>query len=136
MKKNKFKVIKLGVATLLTVATLATTAFAYNYKFSFDFNTGLFHSAGYSDYATKYTDDEHPVLKVTHVESGANTEFSVVNSKNEIRTNTITTNQAWSGRFNNNITEKGYMYKLRGQTDSGNFWNTYNVKGAWNIDEW
>ena len=32
------------------------------------------------------------------------------------------------------VNKKGYKYRLRVQTDAGKIWNTYTVKGAWNID--
>lgn len=123
------------VFTLLLVATISTVA-AYNYKFSFDMNTGFFHGSVDSSYAYKVTANDKPVLKIKQIESGARVNFYVVNSNGERRTNVITKKSTYSGAFSNHTTSKGYKYKLRAQTDSGNFYNRYNVTGGWNIDSY
>ena len=130
------KITKYVAVFALLLVTAVSTVSAYNYKFSFDMNTGLFHGSVDSAYAYKVTANENPVLKINHIESGATVKFYVVNSDGGRRTNVITKKSTYSGAFSNHTTSKGYKYKLRAQTDSGNFYNRYNVTGGWNIDSY
>ena len=125
---------KLAMGTLMSIAILGSTASAANYKFAFNVTTKVLHGAAYSAYAVKYTQNENPVLKVTQNTSAVKFDYVVVNSDNKTRTDTISTKQTGKWNFVNHATQKGYKYRLRVQTDVGKIWNTYTVKGAWNID--
>ncbi|GAC43738.1 hypothetical protein [Paenibacillus popilliae] len=128
---------KLFVVAVCALAMLGTTsALAYNYKFDFDMNTGINHSAAYSEVAYKYTKDEEPVVRVDSVESKVLMNFVVVNSDDVQRTDTYTTKSAGSHVFTSNGMAQNKQYRLRADTDDGGFLSRYNVTGAWNPDSY
>lgn len=132
--KKRFKKIFLGL-TLGTII-LGSNAFAYNYKFPFDLNTGFFNMSTYTDYAYKYTKFEPPVLRVDFIESSVRMNFVVVNSNKDARTGVVTTRSTYSGVFSNDSTAQNYKYAVKIWTDDGNFYNRYNVRGSWNPDSY
>lgn len=115
---------------------LGSNAFAYNYKFPFDLNIGFFNMATYTDYAYKYTKSESPVLRVDFIESSVRMNFVVVNSNKDARTGVVTTRSTYSGTFSNDSTAQNYKYAVKIWTDDGNFYNRYNIRGAWNPDSY
>lgn len=125
---------KIVVSSMTCLAILATSVSAANYKFDFNLTTKIFYGAAYSSYATKYTKTETPVLCVTSNASGATIQYTVVNSDKDARTGTLKKNGTGHWKFTDDSTCKGYKYRLRVKTDTGNLWNTYTVKGRWNID--
>ncbi|MCG8539154.1 MAG: hypothetical protein MJA82_04350 [Clostridia bacterium] len=133
MKKN---LIRLNIGVCIVVLMLICTVYAYNYKFSFDMNTGVFHGAAYSGVAYKYTKAEPPVLRVDNVESKVRMNFVVVNSDGASRTGVVTTRSKGNWVFPNDSTAQNYQYRLKAWTDDGNFYNRYNVTGAWNPDSY
>ncbi|HAZ91316.1 MAG TPA: hypothetical protein DCX21_05000 [Eubacterium sp.] len=133
MNKHK-RFVGFGIASLLCTLAISTNAMAANYKFDFNVTTKIFHGAVYTGYATKYTKTESPVIAITQNSSGVHMQYTVVNDENNARTGTINTNSTGHFVFGNDNTAKGYRYKVRIKTDDGHFWNTYTVKGAWNID--
>lgn len=134
MKTSLKKKIAFISATTLCAAAMTISANAANYKFSFNLTTKVFHGAVHTDPATKYTKTEDPVIHVKENTSGALMQYTVVNSDDKARTDTITTENTGKWTFTNNNTVKGYRYRVRIKTDTGNIWNTYTVAGAWNID--
>lgn len=133
MKRMKaFTVLGLSVMMFLG----ATGVSAYNAKFSFDMNTGLWHAKVYSAPAYKYTKDEDPYLKVDTIESKVLTKFMVVNSNGHARSSTLTTRTATSSLLTNQGMVQNHQYRMSAQTDDGNWYNRYNVTGAWNPDSY
>lgn len=109
---------------------------AYNAKFNFDMNTGLWHGTAYSAPAYKFTKAEDPYLRVDHVESAVRTKFTVVNSNGDARSSTLTTRGATSALLNNMGMAQNYQYRMSAKTDDGSWYNRYNVTGAWNPDSY
>ncbi|MFD7525742.1 hypothetical protein ACFVVQ_15635 [Paenibacillus chitinolyticus] len=128
------KTVALGIGALALFGSL--TAYAYNYKFSFDMNTGLWHSAAYSDNAYKFTKDEEPVVNVKTIESSVRMNFVVVNSDGDARTNVYTTKSPGSYQFTSNGMAINKQYRLKASTDDGAWHNRYNVTGSWNPDSY
>lgn len=132
--KKKFFSI-LGLTSILLLGA-AGGGSAYNAKFDFDMNTGLWHGKAYSAYATKYTKTENPYIEVDYIESKVRTKFVVVNSDGDARSSTLTTKSATSQLLTNQGMTQNYMYRMSAQTDDGSWYNRYNVTGAWNPDSY
>lgn len=130
------KSIRKKICSVLTLCAIvgSTSAYAANYKFGFDFNTGIGHSSGYSDYAYKYTDNENPVMKIKHIESKVLTNFMIVNSDGDQRTNVISASSPARYTFQRKGMAKNHKYRLSAETDRGHWYSRYNVTGAWNPD--
>ncbi|BDH61079.1 hypothetical protein MTP04_12090 [Lysinibacillus sp. PLM2] len=124
-----------GILGMLIVVA-AGPASAYNAKFDFDMNTGLFHGTVYSDPAYKYTKNEDPYLEVDYIESKVRTKFTVVNSDGDARSETLTTRSAISTLLDNQGMAQNYQYRMSAQTDDGSWYNRYNVTGSWNPDSY
>ncbi|MFD2671765.1 hypothetical protein [Marinicrinis sediminis] len=132
MKKTIFV---FSMAAIVMLSSL--TALAYNYKFSFDMNTGLFHGAVYTDYAYKYTNDEAAVIDVDHVESSVRANFMVVNSGGDQRSDIFTTRNGGTHVFETGYgMAQNHQYRVKAWTNDGSWYNKYNVTGAWNPDSY
>lgn len=124
----------LGVFLMMVLG--ATGVSAYNAKFSFDMNTGLWHGKVYSAPAYKYTKDEDPYLQVDYIESKVLTKFMVVNSNGDARSSTLTTRTSTSSLLTNQGMVQNHQYRMSAQTDDGSWYNRYNVTGGWNPDSY
>lgn len=133
MKKMKALSV-LGLFLMMVLG--ATGVSAYNAKFSFDMNTGLFHGKVFTTPAYKYTKDADPFLQVDYIESSVRTKFMVVNSNGDARSSTLTTRSATSSLLNNLGMAQNHQYRMSIQTDDGSWYNRYNVRGAWNPDSY
>lgn len=134
MNNKKRALSVLGVSAMVFLG--ATGVSAYNAKFSFDMNTGLFNGKVYTSPAYKYTKDEDPFLRVDFIESSVRTKFGVVNSNGDARSSTLTTRSATSSLLNNLGMAQNHQYRMGIQTDDGSWYNRYNVRGAWNPDSY
>ncbi|MEE3470999.1 MAG: hypothetical protein VZR24_10060 [Butyrivibrio hungatei] len=138
MKSMKRKTIA-SVIFMIFVFTIATmTAFAYNTKFSFNLTSGWNKTYAYSDYATKYTTDENPVVRCTYT-SGATSKFkyTVRNSNNEDRVIPIEKAGTFGNTaFERNTTQQNYKYRLGVQRLEGAWNTTASTQGLWNIDSY
>lgn len=124
----------LGVFLMMVLGAAGVSA--YNAKFSFDMNTGLFHGKVFTTPAYKYTKDEDPFLQVDYIESSVRTKFMVVNSDGDARSSTLTTRSATSSLLDNIGMAQNHQYRMSIQTDDGSWYNRYNVRGAWNPDSY
>ena len=123
------------VFTALLVVT-ASFAYAYNYKFHFDMNTGYFGIPAYTEYAYKVTTNESAVIKVDYIQSAVRTGFVVVNSNGEERTDHYITNSPGSYLFKNYGMQQNYKYRVKAWTINGSDFVRYNLTGYWNRDEY
>ncbi len=132
MKKTVFKVLS---ATLLLTAIAAPSIQAANYKFNFDDTSGLmFNNHAYTGEAWKVTDDEDPVVKVDHLDSGFKPNSYMVNLEGAVRSSSQIIKTTGKYSFTNQGGKGGFRYKLKFDENPISSFSSFNIRGSWNPD--